>query len=132
MQNDDGGWAAFDKTRRPADARAHPLRRSQRDAGPELPRYHRACARIAGPQGLTIKTLGPRGPSTSSSSQQDACGAWWGRWGVNYIYGTWQVLTGLQRVGEDMNSPYIHRAVDWLPSVQKPDGSFGRNLRQLR
>ena len=65
-------------------------------------------------------------------SQQDTDGAWWGRWGVNYVYGTWQVLTGLQAVGEDMNAPYIQRAAAWLQSVQKPDGSFGETCPQLR
>jgi squalene-hopene/tetraprenyl-beta-curcumene cyclase len=58
---------------------------------------------------------------------QDPCGAWWGRWGVNYVYGTWQVLTGLWAIGEDMTKPYVQRAADWLRNVQKPDGSFGES-----
>jgi squalene-hopene/tetraprenyl-beta-curcumene cyclase len=57
--------------------------------------------------------------------EQDACGAWWGRWGVNYVYGTWQVLCGLRAVGQDMNEPFVRRAAEWLLSVQKEDGSFG-------
>src|SRR5207302_4198041 len=56
---------------------------------------------------------------------QEGCGAWWGRWGVNYVYGTWQVLTGLRSVGEDTSKGYVRHAADWLRSVQKPDGSFG-------
>jgi squalene-hopene/tetraprenyl-beta-curcumene cyclase len=46
---------------------------------------------------------------------------------VNYVYGTWQVVTGLRSVGEDMSAPYVQRAVQWLRSVQKPDGSFGES-----
>jgi squalene-hopene/tetraprenyl-beta-curcumene cyclase len=61
------------------------------------------------------------------TTQQDPTGAWWGRWGVNYVYGTWQVLTGLKSVGEDMTQPYVQRAAAWLKSVQKPDGSFGES-----
>ena len=76
--------------------------------------------------GLTIATPSRAcGPSTSSRASRTPSGGWWGRWGVNYIYGTWQVLDGPAAVGEDMSAPYIHRAADWLRSVQKPDGSFG-------
>ncbi len=45
--------------------------------------------------------------------------------GVNYIYGTWSVLMGLARAGEDMSQPYIQRAVEWLRSCQNPDGGWG-------
>jgi squalene-hopene/tetraprenyl-beta-curcumene cyclase len=46
---------------------------------------------------------------------------------VNYVYGTWQVLTGLRAVGERTEQDYIRRAADWLRSVQKSDGSFGES-----
>lgn len=55
--------------------------------------------------------------------QPDGC--WYGRWGVNYIYGTWSVLCGLARIGEDMHSPYVQRAVAWLKAHQNPDGGWG-------
>jgi len=56
---------------------------------------------------------------------QCADGAWWGRWGTNYIYGTWSVLAGLALVGEDVSQPYIRKAVDWLLRVQNADGGWG-------
>ena len=56
---------------------------------------------------------------------QDPEGPWWGRWGVNYIYGTWSVLMALKNIGEDMRQPYIRRAVDWLKARQNPDGGWG-------
>jgi squalene-hopene/tetraprenyl-beta-curcumene cyclase len=56
-------------------------------------------------------------------------GCWFGRWGVNYIYGTWQVLAGLWAVGVDMDQPFILEAANWLRSVQKPDGSFGESCQ---
>jgi squalene-hopene/tetraprenyl-beta-curcumene cyclase len=46
---------------------------------------------------------------------------------VNFVYGSWQVLTGLKSVGEDMSQDYVQRAAAWLLSVQKPDGSFGES-----
>jgi squalene-hopene/tetraprenyl-beta-curcumene cyclase len=48
---------------------------------------------------------------------------------VNYIYGTWQVLQGLQRIGYDMNRPMVRRAVDWLKQVQQSDGGWGETCR---
>jgi squalene-hopene/tetraprenyl-beta-curcumene cyclase len=52
-------------------------------------------------------------------------GPWWGRWGVNYIYGTWSVLAGLAAIGEDMQQPYVRRAVAWLQAHQLPNGGWG-------
>jgi len=56
---------------------------------------------------------------------QQADGCWWGRWGTNYIYGTWSVLAGLALVGEDVRAPYIRRAIDWLYAKQNADGGWG-------
>ncbi|MDB5987457.1 MAG: squalene-hopene cyclase [Nevskia sp.] len=56
---------------------------------------------------------------------QQADGCWWGRWGTNYIYGTWSALAGLALVGEDLRAPYIVKAVEWLRAVQNPDGGWG-------
>jgi squalene-hopene/tetraprenyl-beta-curcumene cyclase len=57
--------------------------------------------------------------------EQEADGSWFGRWGTNYIYGTWSVLVALEVAGEDPNQPYIRRAVEWLKSIQRPDGGWG-------
>ncbi len=56
---------------------------------------------------------------------QQPDGSWWGRWGTNYIYGTWSVLAGLAFVGEDSGQPYIRRAISWLESRQNADGGWG-------
>lgn len=60
---------------------------------------------------------------------QDADGTWMGRWGVNYLYGTWQVLRGLHLIGYDMGSPMVRRAVAWLKSVQNSDGGWGETCQ---
>lgn len=54
-------------------------------------------------------------------------GSWYGRWGTNYIYGTWSVLCALNAVGEDPQSPYVQRAVAWLKSSQRDDGGWGED-----
>lgn len=56
---------------------------------------------------------------------QQADGSWWGRWGTNYIYGTWSVLAGLALAGEDPSQPYIARALAWLRARQHADGGWG-------
>jgi len=60
-------------------------------------------------------------------SEQEDDGSWFGRWGVNHIYGTGSVLPALRAVGEDMDQPYIRRAADWIVSVQQPDGGWGED-----
>jgi squalene-hopene/tetraprenyl-beta-curcumene cyclase len=59
--------------------------------------------------------------------EQEADGSWFGRWGTNYIYGTWSVLCALNAVGLGMEDPAVRRAVDWLASVQRDDGGWGED-----
>jgi squalene-hopene/tetraprenyl-beta-curcumene cyclase len=54
-------------------------------------------------------------------------GSWFGRWGVNYIYGTWSALAGLNAVGLPTDEPMIKRAADWLASIQNVDGGWGES-----
>ncbi len=58
---------------------------------------------------------------------QDVNGSWFGRWGTNYIYGTWSVLSALDAAGQDMHQPWIQNAVDWLKSTQHFDGGWGES-----
>ncbi|MBI4373547.1 MAG: squalene--hopene cyclase, partial [Deltaproteobacteria bacterium] len=58
---------------------------------------------------------------------QESNGSWRGRWGVNYIYGTWAVLQGLQAVGFSHNDPEIRKAAGWLKSIQNRDGGWGES-----
>jgi squalene-hopene/tetraprenyl-beta-curcumene cyclase len=61
-------------------------------------------------------------------NDQTSDGCWYGRWGVNYIYGTWQVLRGLGRIGADMEGLHVRRAVRWLQDHQNPDGGWGESI----
>jgi squalene-hopene/tetraprenyl-beta-curcumene cyclase len=58
---------------------------------------------------------------------QEPDGSWYGRWGVNYIYGTWQVLRGLRAIGEPMDQDWIEHARGWLESCQNEDGGWGES-----
>ena len=59
--------------------------------------------------------------------EQEEDGSWFGRWGTNYVYGTWSVLTALNAIGEDMEAPYIRKAVAWLKARQRADGGWGED-----
>jgi len=58
-------------------------------------------------------------------SQQEPDGSWFGRWGVNYIYGTFLVLRGLDAIGIDNHEPQIQQAAEWIRMVQNSDGGWG-------
>ncbi|NHO32558.1 squalene--hopene cyclase [Acetobacter fallax] len=57
--------------------------------------------------------------------EQEKDGSWFGRWGTNYIYGTWSALCALNAAGVSHDDPMVVRAVEWLRSVQRPDGGWG-------
>lgn len=61
--------------------------------------------------------------------QQEPDGAWYGRWGVNYIYGTWQVLVGLTGLGVPAEDPRLQKGADWLEACQQSDGGWGETPR---
>ncbi|MFJ5222614.1 squalene--hopene cyclase [Streptomyces sp. NPDC088400] len=65
-------------------------------------------------------------------AEQEADGAWFGRWGVNYVYGTGAVVPALTAAGLPVSHPAIRRAVSWLESVQNDDGGWGEDLRSYR
>ncbi len=60
-------------------------------------------------------------------NEQEGDGSWFGRWGTNYIYGTWSVLTALELAEEDPQQSYIRRAVSWLEEIQNEDGGWGES-----
>ena len=64
--------------------------------------------------------------------KQESNGSWWGRWGVNYIYGTWLALMGLHSIGEDFNQPYVRRAVKWYIDHQNEDGGWGETCESYK
>jgi squalene-hopene/tetraprenyl-beta-curcumene cyclase len=57
--------------------------------------------------------------------EQEPDGSWYGRWGTNYIYGTWSALCALNAIGVESSAPEVRRAVAWLLSEQRPDGGWG-------
>ena len=60
-------------------------------------------------------------------SEQEPDGSWFGRWGTNYIYGTWSVLVALAEVGIKSDDPTVQKAIDWLKNKQRIDGGWGED-----
>jgi squalene-hopene/tetraprenyl-beta-curcumene cyclase len=127
MQNDDGGWSAFDRTRNKPVLEHVPFADHNAIQDPSCPDITGRVLECLGHCGITVAHAGVRKAVDFIKETQDKDGCWFGRWGVNYIYGTWQTLTGLRQVGERMDHKWIRKSVDWLRSVQKPDGSFGES-----
>ncbi|QOV90698.1 squalene--hopene cyclase [Humisphaera borealis] len=125
MQNDDGGWAAFDRTTDRPLLEKIPFADHNAMQDPSCPDITGRVIEGLGRCGMRVGHPAIDRAVQYIRKQADADGAWWGRWGVNYVYGTWQVLTGLKAVGQDMSESWTRKAADWLLSVQKPDGSFG-------
>jgi squalene-hopene/tetraprenyl-beta-curcumene cyclase len=125
FQCKDGGWAAFDKdvTRRWLED--VPFADHNAILDPTCSDLTGRVLELLGKIGFPRTDVRVRRAIALIRRTQDADGSWYGRWGVNYIYGTWQVLRGLRCIGEDMRQPWIVRARDWLESCQNEDGGWG-------
>ena len=127
MQNRDGGWAAFDTDIDNQVLTKVPFADHNAMLDP-------SCADITMRVVELLGNLGRRAehPAVARALEylwatQEPEGCWYGRWGVNYIYGTWQALLGLAAIGHPMDDPRVVRAVEWLESVQQADGGWGES-----
>jgi squalene-hopene/tetraprenyl-beta-curcumene cyclase len=125
MQNNDGGWAAFDRTEDRPILEKIPFADHNAMQDPSCPDITGRVLECLGHCGLRLNHPVVARAVAFIRSRQDPDGSWWGRWGVNYVYGTWQVLVGLAAVGHDMNADFVRGAAGWLHKFQKPDGSWG-------
>ncbi|HEY3282890.1 MAG TPA: squalene--hopene cyclase [Armatimonadota bacterium] len=127
MQCENGGWAAFDRDNTQALVARIPFC----DFGEALdPPSVDVTAHVV--EALAYRGHGPEDPAVSRAlhylkAEQEPEGSWFGRWGVNHIYGTAAVLPALKVVGEDMGSPYIRRAAEWVAAHQNADGGWGES-----
>jgi squalene-hopene/tetraprenyl-beta-curcumene cyclase len=127
MQNEDGGWAAFDRTMNRPILEYIPFADHNAIQDPSCPDITGRTLECLGHFGIKPDHPAVRKAVHFIEFEQEPEGCWFGRWGVNYIYGTWQVACGLKTVGADMNLPWIRKAGEWLRSIQKVDGSFGES-----
>jgi squalene-hopene/tetraprenyl-beta-curcumene cyclase len=125
MQNKDGGWAAFDRTEDRRILEYVPFADHNAIQDPSCPDITGRILECLSWHGYRNDHPCVRRAVAYVRSEQRPEGCWFGRWGVNYIYGTWQAVIGPIRCGEDRSQEWIARAGRWIKSIQKPDGSFG-------
>jgi squalene-hopene/tetraprenyl-beta-curcumene cyclase len=125
MQNKDGGWGSFDKDNNNYLFQFVPYADHNAMLDPSSVDIAARCLEMYSYYGVDRTHPSVRRALDYLYREQEADGSWFGRWGVNYLYGTWQVLRGLARIGEDMETERIQRAARWLRSVQNEDGGWG-------
>ena len=121
----DGGWAAFDKEVTTPWLEDMPFADHNAILDPTCSDLTARTLELLGYINFNPKVRSVRDAIHYLIETQESDGSWYGRWGVNYIYGTWQVLRGLRAINFDMTQDWILRGRDWLESCQNDDGGWG-------
>ncbi|HYE33312.1 MAG TPA: squalene--hopene cyclase [Methylomirabilota bacterium] len=125
FQCKDGGWAAFDKDCTKGILEKVPFADHNAMLDPECADITARILELLGYEGFPVDHPQVKKALEYLRGQQESDGSWYGRWGVNYIYGTWQALRGLSAMRINMQQDWILRARSWLESVQHSDGGWG-------
>ena len=127
MQCKNGGWAAFDKDNTSAYLTKLPFSDFGETLDPPSADVTAHIIEMFGKLGYQKDFPPLRRAYDYIRREQEDNGSWFGRWGVNYVYGVGAVLPGLAALGENMDQPYVRRAVDWLLACQSLDGGWGES-----
>ncbi len=127
MQSRGGGWGAFDKDNHKRILTKIPFCDFGEALDPPSADVTAHVVEAFGKLGISRKHPTIVRALDYLRCEQEPDGAWFGRWGVNYVYGTGAVLPALAAIGEDMSQPYIGRACDWLVGRQQENGGWGEN-----
>jgi squalene-hopene/tetraprenyl-beta-curcumene cyclase len=125
MQNRDGGWGAFDRDNTREVFTRVPFADHNAMIDPSTADLTARMLEMFADLGMTDEHPVARRALAFVNAEQEADGAWFGRWGVNYLYGTWQTLVGLAAVGVEASDPRMRRGAQWLKSVQQECGGWG-------
>ena len=125
MQSKNGGWAAFDKDNNKKYLTKIPFSDFGETLDPPSVDVTAHLLEMYGRLGYTRGNAEVARGFDYVISEQEEDGSWFGRWGVNYVYGVGAVLPALEAIGEDMSQPYVRRAVDWVVAHQNQDGGWG-------
>jgi len=132
MQSDDGGWAAFDVNNLEYYLNNIPFSDHGALLDPPTEDVTARCISMLAQLGETSDNPQVARGIEYLRKTQHPEGSWYGRWGMNFVYGTWSVLCALNAVGVSHEDPMIRKAVDWLVSVQNQDGGWGEDAVSYR
>lgn len=127
MQSKNGGWGAFDADNTHYYLNHIPFADHGALLDPPTVDVSARCLSMLAQLGRDKNDPVVKRAIAYLKKEQEKDGSWFGRWGINYIYGTWSALSALNAIGEDMNQPYIRRAVSYLKSFQQKDGGWGED-----
>ena len=127
MQSSNGGWGAFDVDNTHYYLNSIPFADHGALLDPPTADVTGRCLGMLAQTGHAADHPAVAQAVAYLKNEQEPDGSWFGRWGTNYIYGTWSVMVALNAAGEDMQSPYIRKAVDWLTTRQHEDGGWGES-----
>ena len=127
MQNSDGGWGAFDRNNNHELLCKVPFADHNAMIDPSSPDLAGRVLEAFGGLGHGVGDPVVDRAIEYLRATQDSDGSWFGRWGVNYIYGTWQAIEGLRAVGVSQDDPLVERGIEWLFSKQQPNGAWGES-----
>ena len=125
MQNENGGWGSFDAENEHYSLNHIPFADHGALLDPATADVSARCVSFLCQIGYAREHKTVARGLTYLLGEQEKNGSWFGRWGTNYIYGTWSVLCALNIAGEDPASPAIRKAVAWLEAKQRADGGWG-------
>jgi squalene-hopene/tetraprenyl-beta-curcumene cyclase len=133
MQSRDGGWGAFDVDNLEYYLNNIPFSDHGALLDPPTEDVTARCVSMLGQLGETAQSSKAVADGLAYLRRtQLAEGSWYGRWGMNYIYGTWSVLSALNAAGVSHQDPMMRKAVDWLVAVQNKDGGWGEDAVSYR
>ena len=127
LQSKDGGWGAFDADNDKLYLNNLPFADHGALLDPPTADVGARCVSMLAQLGEPVDSPRMQAALAWLEREQEPEGSWFGRWGVNYVYGAWSVLCALGRAGIPSGHPMIVKAVAWLKTVQNGDGGWGES-----
>ena len=127
LQSKNGGWGAFDADNSFTYLNNIPFADHGALLDPPTTDVSARCVSMLAQTGEASDSERMKAALAYLRDEQEEDGSWFGRWGVNYIYGTWSALCALNAAGVDASDPMVAKAICWLHEIQNADGGWGES-----